>query len=57
MSAGATYNVDDLLKRYAELDGESARLIEHRSGILDVASMMKDFVDQTLLVSSAFHFW
>jgi len=56
MSASATYDVDDLLKRYAELDGESSGLVKHWSGVLDVATMMKDLVDQTLLVSSALHF-
>jgi len=50
-----TYDVDDLLQRDAERHVECIGLVQHRTSVLDVATVLKYVVYQPLLMSTALH--
>ena len=51
-----TYDVDDLLQCNAERNVEYVSLIQYRSCVLDVLTMLENVDDQPLLVRPALHF-
>lgn len=50
------YDVDDLLKRYAESDGQWVSLFLDWTGVLVVLALAEDVVDKSLFVRAALDF-